>query len=194
MERRKEKIILVLISMVILLHLVMLIPAWKNPDRFLEIDSLQYLSLAQNIIAQGRYQSPAIPELDLMRPPGYPLFMLPGLLLGAGSTKWISVYQVILSFMTAGILYKLGRDSDQPRMGLMAAFFYLMNLAGFLLVLALYSLFRFSQTRNPWWLFISSISLGLGAMTRPILNPLAYLWILFAIFLVFKKPLLSERI
>ncbi len=206
MENKKGKIIVVLISMVVLIRLVLLIPAWTYPDRFLQIDSLQYLSLAENLISQGHYQSPNIPELDLMRPPGYPLFMIPGLLLGAGSTRWISVYQVVLSFLTAAILYKLGRDMNQTRMGLLAAILYLINpnaifwsmvlltetLAGFFLVLAIYSLFRFYRSRSPWWLFITSLSLGLGALTRPILNPIAYLWILFAILLIFKRPLLSR--
>jgi 4-amino-4-deoxy-L-arabinose transferase-like glycosyltransferase len=183
----KNKLILAFIVVLVLLHLVLVIPALQYTDRFQTRDSYDYLDLARTLLHTGRYQGTLYPGVDLVRPPGYPLFVVAGLWLGQGQTGFISILQVLLAFVTAGLLYSIGFQVGYRKAGLAAVIIYLLNpnaafwstvlmtetLAGFTLVLGLWCLLRYWKTARPGWMLAAGLAFSLGALTRPIILPLA---------------------
>jgi len=183
----KDKLILAFIVVLVLLHLVLVVPALQFPDRFQIRDSYDYLDLARTLMHTGRYQGTLYPGVDLVRPPGYPLFVVAGLWLGQGQTGFISILQLLLLFATAGLLYSIGFQLGYRKAGLAAVIFYLLNpnaafwstvlmtetLAGFTLVLGLWCLLRYWKTARPGWMLAAGLAFSVGALTRPIILPLA---------------------
>jgi 4-amino-4-deoxy-L-arabinose transferase-like glycosyltransferase len=190
---------------VIALRIWLLVPAWQFPQRFLEFDSFHYLDLTRSLIYLGKYESVEYLGMDFIRPPGYPIFLIPGVVVGNGNTRWISIYQVLLSFVTAWLLYKIGWEINQPRMGWIAALFYLANpntvlwsmviltetLAAFLITAAFFLAIRYFKTKKIWWLLLTGLTLGYATLTRPIIQPLVYIWIVLLIIYFIRDKSIS---
>ncbi len=198
----------VLIFLLAIPHLLLIGLPLAHPDRFLLRDSFDYLDLANNLLATGQYEGAEFPDVDLKRPPGYPLFMALGLALGNGNTAAVSLLQVLLYLLIAFILYAIGRWVGGPGLGFTGVLFYFLNpnatfwsfvllsetLAAFWLVLSLLGTVRFWQTRRPIWLFLSGACLGLSALTRPIALMLGGVWVLVLWWLAGKESgLLRQR-
>jgi len=66
-------------------------------------DSASYVALAQGL-ASGRFQTGGEPEI--VRTPGYPLLLVPGVLLGRVELVAIAI-QVLLNVLTAYLLYRI---------------------------------------------------------------------------------------
>ena len=183
----KTKLLYILIGILIVVHLVMVLPTMQNPSRFQLRDSYDYLDLARTLLSTGRYSGTVYPGVDLLRPPGYPLFLLIGLWLEQGETGLISLMQVLLMFVTTWILYRICVELGHRHVGLIVVIFYLMNpnaafwsmvlltetLAGFWLTLGLWCFVHFWTTNRRRWLLLAGIALAAGALTRPIFLPLA---------------------
>jgi len=103
----KTRILFVVIAVLILIHLVLLVPALQDPSRFQLRDSYDYLDLARTLLSTGQVAGTVYPGVDLLRPPGYPVFLLIGLWLGRGGTGIISVMQVLLLLATSWLLYQI---------------------------------------------------------------------------------------
>ena len=184
----KNKFFFVILTVLALLHLALLIPAFRNISHFKLQDSYQYLQLAQNILHQGKYTGQAASDLDLVRPPVYPVFLAAGLLLGQDG-QWIPLLQTLILFATAYILYRIGNDLGNETIGKIASILYLFNpnaafwattiltetLAAFWLGMSFWMLVRFGKTYKYSYLAASGMLLGLAALTRPIVYPLIFI-------------------
>jgi len=183
----KTKLMYIAIGVLVILHLVLVIPALQHPASFQTRDSYDYLDLARTFLSTGRYEGTDYPGADLIRPPGYPAFLMMGLLIGQGETGVISIMQVILLFATAWLVYKVFSACGYPNVGLAAVIVLLLNpnaafwsmmlmtetLAGFFLALGLLCFIKFWKTSHRRWLFWAGLALSAGALTRPIVLPLA---------------------
>jgi 4-amino-4-deoxy-L-arabinose transferase-like glycosyltransferase len=106
--------------------------------------------------------------------------------------RWVSLFQILLTFVICFLLYQIGLELGSKRAGQAASIIYMLNpnaafwsailltetLTSFWLVLALWTLVRFWNTRQSRWLMGSGLSLGLGALTRPIVYPLIITWLM----------------
>jgi 4-amino-4-deoxy-L-arabinose transferase-like glycosyltransferase len=189
---------LILLVILFVLRLVLVIPAAQQPLVFTEVDSFQYIDLAQGMRQTGQYRSQTDQGIDLLRSPGYPLFLLLGLALGNGALNTIPLLQLLLVFLMAAILYLTGRELGSNKAGYAAAVLYLINpnaafwslmmltetLAAFLLMVAVGGAVKYWRAGQQGWLFLSGLALSAAAITRPIVLPLA---VLMAVLLAWLK-------
>lgn len=75
-----------------------------NQGVFLFPDSQGYLRPAEELLHTGRFANEGRPEI--MRTPGYPIFLLPGILLGNTVLVTIAL-QILLSLLTVWLVYLL---------------------------------------------------------------------------------------
>jgi len=188
----KTKLVLILIILLAALHLALVIPAIRHPERFRVSDSDQYVELATNLLKTGQYSGILYPGDDLSRPPVYPLFLALATVVFL-DVRWASLLQILLTFVNCLLLYRIGMDLRSKPAGAAAVVIYLLGLnmafeslnimsetlTSFWLLLAVWTVLRFWLTRKERWLLLSGTALGLGALTRPILYPLFFIWILF---------------
>src|SRR5271157_832356 len=76
----------------------------ENKNSFYTPDTIGYLEPAINLISANEYSRGGMPEI--FRPPGYPIFLIPGLLLGRPELATIA-FQIILSCVTVFLVYKI---------------------------------------------------------------------------------------
>jgi hypothetical protein len=82
-------------------------------------DSAAYLHAAESLLLEGRYDGALGPEI--LRPPGYPLFLVPGIALGAPET-YAAVAQALLGGLTVLAVWVAARRIfTEPRAPLVAA-------------------------------------------------------------------------
>lgn len=111
-------------ALVIALHLVFLVAALVNGSYLID-DSIQYLTLSENLSQHGTYsqsfQAPFDP--DLQRPPGYPV-----LLLLCGNLPWlVLVLQHLMVLGTGYFLFRLLRSWTGAKWARRGAFFWLLQ-------------------------------------------------------------------
>jgi 4-amino-4-deoxy-L-arabinose transferase-like glycosyltransferase len=184
----KSRVVLIAIFIPLaILHILIVIPAYQSPEVFTEIDSLQYLDLAYGLQSTRSYEGLTIPDIDLMRPPGYPLFLLFSLILGGGSLKLVPIFQLIILLASAGLIFLTGVELGSRKAGVVGSFIYLLNpnaafwslmlltetIAGFWLVLGIWFAVRYWNTGRALWLGLFGAALALGTLTRPIMLPLS---------------------
>ena len=188
----KTKIILILIALLAAAHLALVFPALSHPERFRVTDSDEYVELATNLLKSGQYTATIHGGVDLTRPPVYPLF-LALITVIFSDVRWASLLQILLTFVNCLLLYRLGLDLKSRPVGYAAVLIYLLSLnaafealnimsetlTSFWLLLALWAVLSFWVTEKKRWLLLSGTALGLGALTRPILYPLFFMWIVF---------------
>ena len=75
-----------------------------DPLVFHDSDTEAYLSLAESLIRAGRFGDESSP--DIVRTPGYPLVLVPGLLLRRPEAVTIGL-QIALSLLTLGLVFRL---------------------------------------------------------------------------------------
>jgi 4-amino-4-deoxy-L-arabinose transferase-like glycosyltransferase len=198
---------LVILAVLTILRLLLVIPAYRNPERFIEVDSAQYIELAQGMRLMGAYRGETGEAMDLLRPPGYPLFLLVGITLGKGTLTYVPLLQLLLVFFTAALLYWTGLELGSQKAGFAAALIYLINpnaafwslvlmaetLAGFFLTLSGWSAVKYWQTKKTGWLLLSGLGLSAGAITRPIILPLAVLIALLLAWLEWRNTRSSNK-
>jgi 4-amino-4-deoxy-L-arabinose transferase-like glycosyltransferase len=209
----KTKLVLILIILLIVAHLALVIPAISHPERFRVTDSDQYVELAGNFLKTGHYIGVLFSGSDMYRPPVYPLFLAFAMLVFS-DVRWASLLQILLTFVNCGLLYRIGLDLKCKPAGYAAVVIYLLSinmafeslnimaetLTSFWLLLAVWTVLRFWLSEKKRWLLLSGTALGLGALTRPILYPLFFIWILFLAIawtwqqrkLVFQKETLQK--
>jgi 4-amino-4-deoxy-L-arabinose transferase-like glycosyltransferase len=182
----KTKLLYAFIGFLVILHLVMVLPALQYPSRFLTRDSYDYLDLARTFLSTGKYAGTVYPGVDLIRPPGYPIFVMIGLWIGQGETGLVSILQVFILFATAWLLYSICVQCGYRNAGLVAVIFLLLNpnaafwsmvlmtetLAGFFLTIGLWCFVHYWKARKYRWLMGPGLAFSAGALTRPIIFPL----------------------
>ena len=153
-------------------------------------DEFSYV-LQARIFAGGHWTAPAPPIPEFFEqphvlvspavaskyPPGHALLLALGALVGA---PWIVV--ILLSAITGGLVYALGRRLFNPWIGLFAWLFWLVapfNLrfrpsyysevtTAALWLMAWWALLEWRATRRREWLFALAAAIGWGAITRPL--------------------------
>jgi len=198
-------------------RLLLSVPALHYPERFSGgIDGDQYRDLATGLLENGQFHDAADPTMDIMRTPGYPLFLTLVKLIFS-NFSWASVLQILLTLVNCVILYRIGILLDsQGQVGYAAVLIYLLSAnaafsaplimtetyTSFWLILALWMMAKFWVSRKYAWLAICGLSLSIGSLVRPAVFLLFAMWmIVFIVFefsksrrLLFKQTLLSVAI
>ena len=79
----------------------------QNPKVFHASDTELYLNPALSLIQTGSFStSPDNPTPEITRPPGYPIFLLPGIMVGKVELFTISM-QILLSCLTVYLVYRI---------------------------------------------------------------------------------------
>ena len=200
----KSKLFLLLMFFLVFIRMAIAIPAINYPERFRVIDSDQYVDLATTLLRTGEYHGTLypFPEIDLIRPPVYPMFLAFNIFLFS-DVKWASLVQLLLTLLNAAVIYRIGLDLGQRKVGIAAALIYLLNISGAFealsimtetltstwILLAFWGLVQFRVGRKRRWLVVSGVMVGFGALTRPIVFPLLLIWgVLLLIFEITWKP------
>jgi 4-amino-4-deoxy-L-arabinose transferase-like glycosyltransferase len=173
---------------IIIFRFALIINPMIEPNRGITIDSEQYLSLAQSILDDQRYESPLAPQIDLFRAPGYPVFLTGVLWLTGGSLMAVVLVQYALGLLCAYLLYLLGKVSMNERVGILGAILFLLSPNALFwsatimteilftvgLFLALFMTWRVVRDQFPLW----PIGLLLGGLSliRPIGLYLMLIW------------------
>jgi 4-amino-4-deoxy-L-arabinose transferase-like glycosyltransferase len=151
-----------------------------DPDGCYAPDSRSYAALARGLLRTGRLGPRARPEI--VRTPGYPAFLLPGLLAGRFEAATIAL-QVLLSCATVYLVYRIalllfGRPDVAAAAGLLYAVEPLSvvycglllseTLFTFLLALFLWGLLAHLHSKKTGWLLAAGAAAAAMAFVRPI--------------------------
>lgn len=167
----------------LLVRVLLAIVAWllEGRDAFFLLDSGNYRHLGHWIVSHGSFLNPeGFPEL--IRTPGYPLFLAPGYLLGY-PVSWALTVQTLLSLGTIYLLFELARLLGfSDKQSLLACLFLALEpltilyvnkvmsetLFTFLLVLFVYTFLLFIRNKRWLVLLVSIVSLVASTYVRPI--------------------------
>lgn len=146
---------------------------------FWDPDTRGYVALAKDIVENGTFQSGGIPEIR--RTPGYPLFVGLGQLVGG--LGFVTVVQIVLSVVTAYVIYRVGlelfRDKRAAQFAMvMYAFeptsvrYSVMllteTLFTFILVLFIAGFLAYLRTSSRAQVILSGVVVAFAAFVRPI--------------------------
>jgi len=163
-------------------------------------DEAEYLELAKNIYNGDGFSYKGEPTS--FRPPGFPFLMAVVFrLFDTTSPVAARGLQMLLSLLTVGVIYLVGRDGWGERTGLAAAgifAFYpslvgfnniILTEPGFLLCvsLACWAMVRYLKNPNAWQVGGAGVALGLGALIRDTLFYSGPVTTLFLIGLAIKE-------
>ncbi len=186
MIRRGERLLLGFLLARLLLALITL----AEPDRALLTDSQGYVGLARRLVEQGAYYVPPNSEPDLLRPPGYPLFLVGIWSVFGRHPFFVVLIQFAVSGLTAWLVLLLGRELNRPAAGVVGAWLYALSpnvilwslmlmtevLAAFLLVATILIAVRLERKGTRGWPAVTGGLLGLSAYVRPISLTLLPVW------------------
>jgi len=162
---------------------------------FLDPDSVQYLSYANNLLAGNGY---ADGKWQAFRPPGYPFFVALIYFLFGKSVITLKIIQALISSFIPVLVYFIGQKIMDKKYSLLSAFYacfylglyqepaHLLSEAVFTPLFVLSILFLLKINENNIFSFLSGITLGLTTFSRPVgllILPVSILWLL----LKFKK-------
>jgi 4-amino-4-deoxy-L-arabinose transferase-like glycosyltransferase len=119
-ERIGQRIPLV-VAVAVVVRLLLAASAWtvtQDPARFLTADSGQYLRLAGSLAFDHRFERANGPEL--YRPPGYPAFLAPGVLIGHPVIIAIAL-QALLGGVLVWLVWLIARRLFEPRTAFLCA-------------------------------------------------------------------------
>ena len=146
---------------------------------FYSPDTSTYIKPAEELLSHGQFYSKGLPEL--FRTPGYPLLLIPGILLGNVETVTIAL-QIILSCLTIYLVFKVALTLfDNARIAAWGAFMCAIDpvsilyaskllsetLCTFLTILFVYYLLTYFKTESLKALFLSSVLLSASVYVRP---------------------------
>lgn len=200
---KKDKYFL---SAALVIHALWFIAAvfiFKRPYSY---DSVEYIQLATNLdhgfFYSGNAALPVEKQWITLRPPVYPLFILMCWKLFGTHTWCILLLQNLLSiasmFITRKVFYVLRPDLKKEWIFWMLLFTFPMQmvfanmifsdvLLQFFITLYFYQLVRTLSGDNPRRIWMMSVLLILGVLTKPILYPFLFLHAAFSLWLLFKS-------
>jgi hypothetical protein len=116
-------LVLILLGSLLLRALIPIaaIATHHDPGVFRWPDTQSYLRAAQSLVDRGRFDTQGVP--DVHRTPGYPLFLLPGIIVGHVDMVTI-ILQIIVSALTVFLVYRIGLRLAGRRTALWAAVLY----------------------------------------------------------------------
>jgi 4-amino-4-deoxy-L-arabinose transferase-like glycosyltransferase len=182
--------------------------SWVTVHRvstFTQPDTASYVDYAKEILLKGLFFHNS--DLTTIRTPGYPVFLIPGLLLNHLELYTISM-QILLGMVTVCLVYRLTlRLFNNTKAANLSALIYAIDpisvifcsqiltetLSTFLLFLSLYLLVDFIKKQLVWRLALSAILLSLSAFVRPVNLYISIVVTLYlvAYFIHIKKALVS---
>jgi 4-amino-4-deoxy-L-arabinose transferase-like glycosyltransferase len=165
----------------LLIGLGLRLAAWWLADNPLIDDGAIYWQIAQNINYFGKYFGT---EGMFFRPPFYPVFLS----VFINSVSVAIFGQIVISLLTAYLIYKIVWRLSSPRKALIAfgAYCLSLELSLFSVILMSETLLLFLIVLGFYWrqnsrkkyIYISSLAWGLAVLTRPIVMlPLAAIFI-----------------
>ncbi|OGF64884.1 MAG: hypothetical protein A2Y62_13250 [Candidatus Fischerbacteria bacterium RBG_13_37_8] len=187
--------ILILVAFIIRLALpiasFLVSPSYEN--FYIHMDSDQYIQLAKQIVNNGDFSFQTEPEL--FRTPGYPVLIIPGVLIGY--VEWITIIlQAFLSCATIFLIYKISLQLfKNSSAAFAAALLYAIEplsvlycsrimsetLFSFLVCLFIYLIIRYFKDGSKLHLYLASLPFIAAIYTRPVLYYFQY--VLAAVFL-----------
>lgn len=186
---RKYLLIAILVTLLTrgaFLGLTALLPI--NPEYHAN-DSILYVALAKELVATGKFLRPELPgEIDqhnltpeLVRTPGYPLLLIPGVVLGQVSGITIAI-QTMVSAGTAYFIFRIAMMLfQQAPIALAAALLFAIDPMSiffnrylltetwgtFLITVFLYFLLRYLRQRSFKYLLAAAALVAAAAFVRP---------------------------
>lgn len=170
-------------GIILVMHVVFFAAALKNQS-FLTDDSIQYLTIAENMATQGQFSQTYDGQLvaDMQRTPGYPIFLM----LLFRSPILILLVQHLLVLAAGGLIYLIIKDAHNARLGRIMAVIYLLQpypkifasmilsetLFIFLLLLGVFFFVRHWKGNGAWNLTLGLLALSFAAHVRPVALPL----------------------
>ena len=164
--------------------------AYKNSDTF------DYVNMAESLALGKAYSLDSQEPLDLLRAPGYPLFLAAVFKVAGASPGNVTLAQMLVSTLTGYLLYRLIRLRFSQRTALLAFGLYLVDpttilwglpmlsetLFTFAVILAIYLAALWLRRGKYYFLAMSGLAIGAGTLVRPIgqayIAPLALLVLL----------------
>jgi 4-amino-4-deoxy-L-arabinose transferase-like glycosyltransferase len=176
MSKSTKDLLFVLLLALVLRSLV-LVMAFKYPDRTLSGDSLSYIHPANSLLEGQGYTFPGV-----LRTPVYPMFLALFFALFGEHPAGIVAVQVIVSTLNVALTYLTGSLILPKRVSLIGAFLLAISLESiiepffiltdtlftFLFLGTAYTFLRYRSTRRNPWLISSAILMGLSILCRPI--------------------------
>jgi 4-amino-4-deoxy-L-arabinose transferase-like glycosyltransferase len=152
-------------------------------------DSIQYVALAQELVATGKFIRPDLPgEVDqrngtyeVVRTPGYPVLLIPGVVLHQVYGITIAM-QTMVSVATAYFIFRIAMMLfSQAPIALAAALLFAIDPMSvffnrylltetwftFLITVFLYALLRYLRQRSPKYLLAAAALVAAAAFIRP---------------------------
>jgi len=185
----------------VLLRLALPLAAWlttRDPAAFTTADSSTYLEPARSLLIQGTFAAGGQP--DIVRTPGYPLFLALGLALGHAWLVTIAL-QILLSCLSVYLTYKIAESLfSNPRVSLAASLLYAIeplsvlyasklmteSLFTTLVLSAIFMVLQYLNDGRFRHLLIAALATSVAAYTRPVGY---YLFIVLAAVVIFRPPL-----
>jgi len=146
---------------------------------FVENDTESYLAPAQALLTSGAFNTDDRPEI--VRTPGYPLFLVPGLLSGHLKALTIAL-QIMISTLTVFLVYLTAKTLISRTIAFWCASFYAIEplsifycsqllsetLFAFIVVLFLYQTVRYIKQGRLPILLLAALTLAGATYVRPI--------------------------
>ncbi len=184
-----------------LLRLALPLAAWlttRNPAAFTTADSTTYLEPARSLLSEGAFAVGGQP--DIIRTPGYPLFLTIGLALGHAWLVTIAL-QILLSCFSVYLVYKIAESIfSNSRVSLAASLLYAIeplsvlyasklmteSLFTTLVLAAIFMVLQYLKDGRFRHLLIAALAVSVAAYTRPVGY---YMFIVLAGVVTFRPPL-----
>ncbi|MDQ6665601.1 MAG: glycosyltransferase family 39 protein [Acidobacteriota bacterium] len=197
---RKQRYLWSILVIAFASRLGLSIAVWGNPAAALGPDSWSYMEPARNLLTTGAFWRGGLAtgQPELLRTPGYPLFLL---LFGLGqnySYGLIQIAQVGLGVAIVFLTYALGARLVNRTVGLWAAglqsisigsvlsSIWIMSdcLFSFLLALALLMLVRYFQEGSGWPIPLAAALTAAATYVRPV--GMVFVPLVLAVLLLFR--------
>jgi hypothetical protein len=174
-----------------LLSALMVLYGWRGLNEVPIITDESAYLLQAKLLLSGHWKAPAAPIPEFFEqmyvfvspfiagkyPPGFPLVLVPGVALGLPA-----LMPVILVGLTGGLIFALAREITNPWLALLAWLFWStdprtvcfpppymsQHLAAALWLLCFWGLNRWSKKGGLKYLLLVGVSIGWGAITRPL--------------------------
>lgn len=152
----------------------------KDNSVFHSRDTISYIRPAMELLSSGQFASNGIPEI--VRTPGHPLFLIPGILLNKTELVTIAL-QIVLSCLTVYLIFRIALILfDRVELAVLCALMYVIEplsilytsklltetLFTCLIIFFLYYLLMYIKNRSLNQLLISAIALAASVYVRPI--------------------------
>lgn len=189
----KNKFVLFLLVIVILLRISVLFFAYFHPERTFTNDSFSYIEPAQFLLRDYAYTHPSA-----LRTPVYPFFLAGIFALFGEQPFYVVLAQVLIGLATIFITYKIGAELFSEKNALQGILllglglesilspFYLMTetLFTFFLVLMAFSLLQYKRSLKTGWVLACAVFSALAILCRPIA---LYLPVLILFFFIWEN-------